>query len=297
MEEPVTPGPGAAAPADFLRDSQVERDPSAAGRYRALLGGSWNAAYFPFGGMVSALALRAMECALGEPSHRLRTATTVFSSPVESGEVQIDVQVLRAGRGMSQLHATLRNAGRSDPGHTTLAVFGSDREVPPAFEFTELEKPPAPPPEQCPPPPPVPPEMPFSRSTFFEQVETRVVKMRPVWERGWEPEGAEALRWMRYRSEVRRSDGLMDPLALVPVADTMPPSVGQKVGPGQEVFYAPSCDLTLHVFETTPHEWLLLHSRCARVRAGYASCSNEIWDPEGRLLCRATQLMYLRFGL
>ncbi len=293
----LTTGAVSAPAADFLRDSEVERDPATPGRYRAKIGDDWNAAYSPFGGLLSALALRAMQRALGAAPHALRTATTIFSSPVSSGELEIDVQVLRAGRGMSQLSATLRNAGSSDPGHTTLAVFGADRETPPAFEFTELAMPAAAPPEQCPLAPPLPPGLPFSRSTFFEQVETRIVKMRPIWEPGWEPEGAEALRWMRYRRGVRRADGSVDPLALVPLADTMPPSIGQKVGPGQEVFYAPSCDLTLHLFETTAHEWFLIHSRCARVRAGYASSTNEIWDPDGRLLCRATQLMYLRFGL
>jgi len=293
----VTTEPGSAPAADFLRDSEVAPDPATPGRYRASIGDRWNAAYYPFGGMLSALALRAMERALGEPDHRLRTATTVFSTPIASGALEIDVELLRAGRGMSQLRATLRSAGSSDAGHTTLAVFGAEREMPPVFEFTELACPAAPPPEACPPAPRPPPDQPFSRSTFFEQVESRVVKLRPLWEPGWQPEGAEALRWMRYRRDVRRADGRIDPLALVPLADTMPPAVGQRIGPGRETFYAPSCDLTLHVFESTPHEWLLLHSRCARVHAGYASCSNEIWDPEGRLVCRATQLMYLRFGL
>lgn len=293
----MTTGAVSAPAADFLRDSEVARDPGIPGRYRASVGSDWNAAYFPFGGLLSALALRAMQRELADAAHALRTATTIFSSPVASGEIEIDVQVLRAGRGMSQFSATLRNAGSKDPGHTTLAVFGADREAPPAFEFTDLAMPEAPPPEQCPLSPPMPPELPISRSTFFEQMETRNVKMRPIWEPGWEPEGAEALRWIRYRKDVRRADGRMDPLALVPLADTMPPSIGQKVGPGQEVFYAPSCDLTVHLFETTPHEWLLIHSRCARLRAGYASSTNEIWDADGRLLCRATQLMYLRFGL
>jgi acyl-CoA thioesterase len=75
----------------------------------------------------------------------------------------------------------------------------------------------------------------------------------------------------------------------------MPPSIGQKLGPGYPFFFAPSCDLSVHCFESTREEWLLVRSRCRQAGAGYASAECEIWSRDRRLLVYATQLMYLRF--
>jgi acyl-CoA thioesterase len=101
---------------------------------------------------------------------------------------------------------------------------------------------------------------------------------------------------MRFRRAPRLADGSLDPLALVALSDTMPPAIGQRLGPGYPPFYAPSCDLTVHVFEVASDEWLLVRSRCRRAGEGYASAESEIWDRSGRLLVWATQLMYLRMG-
>lgn len=280
---------------DFRRDTRVERDARRPGLYRAHISERWNAAFFPFGGVLSALALRAIECELGDARLALRTATTVFSSAVAAGDLEIEVTVLRAGRGMSQAQATLRNAGSADAGHTTLAVLGAERALPDAFRFTELAPPDVPGPDRCAPPAPAPANAPISRSSFFDQVEVRGARFHSAWDSGWEPGPAEALRWMRFRRDARAADGRLDPFALVALSDTMPPAIWQRIGPDRGMFYAPSCDLTVHFFESTPREWVLLHARCARTHAGYASATNDLWDPDGRLLCRATQLMYLRF--
>ena len=105
-----------------------------------------------------------------------------------------------------------------------------------------------------------------------------------------------AVRWMRFRRTPSSPDGSLDPLALVALSDTMPPAIGQRLGPGSPFFFAPSCDLTAHVFATTCEEWLLLRARCRRAGEGYASGECEIWSCDGHLLVYATQLMYLRLG-
>jgi acyl-CoA thioesterase len=121
--------------------------------------------------------------------------------------------------------------------------------------------------------------------------------MNAPWEDGWQAGRAEALRWMRFRKTPRAADGSLDPLALVALSDTMPPAIGQRLGPGSPAFYAPSCDLTAHLFGSTRDEWLLLRSRCRLAGEGYASGASEIWSRDGRLLAYATQLMYLRLGV
>lgn len=278
-------------PADFVADTAVER--AGDGLYRCVLPERWNAALYPMGGVTSALALRAMEAALGHPTQRLRSATVAFVSPVPAGAIEIRTAPLREGKRMSQLEATLRAAASHEVGLAALASFGEVRE---GFAFTDAEPPEAPAPERCPAPSEPPPEFRRWRAPFFEQVEFRPVRMNPPWASDWEGGRAEAVRWMRYRRAPRLADGSLDPLALVALSDTMPPAIGQRLGPGHPFFYAPSCDLTVHVFESTREEWLLVRSRCRLAADGYASAESEIWDARGRLLVWAAQLMYVRMG-
>ena len=276
-------------PADFSADTRVES--VGGGLYRCDLSNRWNAAVYPFGGVACAIALRAAQAELGGSPQRLRTMTTVFVSPVPNGPIEIQVEKLRIGRSMSQLQATARAAGGREGGLTLLAAYGQARE---GFAFVDSEPPEAPPPEQCPLPADPPPGFRRFVATFFDQIETRVVRMNPSWKSDWKAGRAEAVRWMRYRRAPRLADGALDPLALLALSDTMPPAIVQKLGPGSPFFFAPSCDLTVHVFESTWEDWLLVRSRCRRAGDGYASADCEIWSRDRRLLLYATQLMLLR---
>ena len=101
-------------PADFLADTAALR--VSEGLHRIDLSDRWNAAVYPFGGVVSALALRAMQAELGERGQRLRTATSVYVSPVPIGPLEIRVETLRHGRRMSQLLANVRAGGSASGG-------------------------------------------------------------------------------------------------------------------------------------------------------------------------------------
>ena len=72
-----------------------------------------------------------------------RTLHTTFAAQVAHGPLEIDVEVLRAGRSMSQLRAEVRNPG-TERGHLTTCVFGAPRA---GFDFTDLR-----PPEEIPDP-------------------------------------------------------------------------------------------------------------------------------------------------
>src|SRR5262249_14418855 len=97
-----------------------------------------------------------------------------------------------------------------------------------------------------------------------------------------------------YKVPQHLPDGRLDPFALPPIADTMPPALMQKLGPRHEPFHAPSLDLTVHFLEDTTSEWILVNVHARRARAGYATASAEIWDDRPRLLAFATQTMMLR---
>ena len=107
------------------------------GSYTTSISPSWELAVVPQGGIVAALAVRAMERELGDATQSLRTMTVLFAGQVAAGPVEIDVALLRRGRSMSQLTATVRNRG-AEAGLTAIAAFGAPRR---GFDFTELVMP------------------------------------------------------------------------------------------------------------------------------------------------------------
>ena len=165
------------------------------GGYRGRIDEVWNLRPLPQGGVVTALALRAMSAELDDPTQRLRTTHTSFAAQVAHGPVDIDVELLRRGRSMSHLRAEVRNPG-AVRGHLTTGIFGARRN---GFHFTDLEPPVDPPhPDDCPsfrdPPPPGIVEG-FEPMPFWEQViEGFNVSGHPPWE-DYEPASADMALW------------------------------------------------------------------------------------------------------
>ena len=131
-------------------------------------------------------------------------------------------------------------------GHLTTGIFGAPRT---GFYFTDLRPPddirPAvglpdsfatPRRRACPAFEP----MPF----WAELVEGRPAIGHAPWE-DYVPDRAERAMWYRFDESPVLDDGRLDPLALIVLADTMPGAVGEKVGPSDRSWFAPSIDLTL----------------------------------------------------
>jgi acyl-CoA thioesterase len=274
----------------------VEAHPEGGSRYRAVVSDLWNAPVLPQGGIITALALRAMAAELGTPDEALRSVTTVFAAQVPPGPVDIDVTVLRRGRTMSQAVATVRPAGQAS-GHTAVAVFGGTRA---GFEFTELRFPEVAPPEKCPSfRDPLPEDLPedaivFRRASFWERVESRVAIGHAPWD-DWVPVNSERAYWYRFDDPPVDDQGEWDPLALVTLCDTMPGAIGERMGPGTPMWFGPSADLTVHVVGRATSQWLLAHNRAQHAGDGYASVEMELWDPERGLVACATQMMFFSF--
>lgn len=288
----------------FALDTAVTREPGSpagatAARYRAVLSDSWNLRPMPQGGIVSAIALRAMAEELGHPEQRLRTLHTTFVTQVAHGDLRVDVEVLRRGRSMSHLRAEVANA-EADRGHVTTAVFGSPR---PGFDFVDLRPPDVPPPTECPsfrdPPPPGSesfPPMPF----WDQHVEGRAAMGHAPWDE-YVPDRAERAMWYRFDDTPVLDDGTLDPLALVVLADTMPGAVHEKIGRQERMWFAPSVDLTVHLLDHCRSTWVLAHNHARHAGDGYASADMALWDcgEDGaghpRLVAYATQLFLFSF--
>ena len=275
--------------------------PEGAGRYRAHVGPEWNLRPLPQGGIVTAVALRAMEAMLDDPTQRLRTLHTSYVGQVAHGEVVVETELLRRGRSMSHLRAQLTNPGAA-PGHQSTAIFGCGRR---GFAFTGLVPPTdVPPPGACPsfrePPPPGAAGS-YEPAPFWEHVvEGRRVRAHTHWETH-PPGRPEQVTWCRFDEPPWRDDGTLDPLCLSVLVDTMPGAVGERVGSERRNWFAPSVDLTVHLLDDCRSPWLLAHNRAHHAGDGYASADMALWDcgPGGtddpRLVAYATQIFLFSF--
>jgi acyl-CoA thioesterase len=276
-----------------ISDSLVVRRSSTPHRYVVHVSKDWNAPVYPSGGVTTAVGLAAMEAELGQPHQKLRTFSTMFVSTVERGDIEIDIVPLRVGNRMSQLRAEVRAAGSEGPAHLVTAAFGESRD---GFDFTDLAAPESGPPLDYPEPAQPPPGAPSFNPPFFSNVESRRVKMYSSFETGWKGGRAEAIRWIRYRTRPRLTErGVIDPIVLVPLADTMPPAIAQHHGPGFPFFHAPSVDLSMRFFADTDSEWFLTRMIGHWAGDGYASAEIAMWDEKRRLVAHAVQMMLIRF--
>lgn len=260
------------------------------GRYRVEVDEIWNCPLVPHGGLVAALAARAMETELDRPEQSLRSISAVFAEPVRPGPVEIEVSIVRRGRSISQVSATLRSVGAA-AGLTALGVFGASR---PGFAFVDLTMPDAPPPDACPSFRDGPRPEGFLHFNFWDHVEGRAVSGHAPWE-DWVPTTSEHAMWYRFDEPPFLASGILDPLALVTLCDTMPGAVRERMGPMEMVWLPPSSDLTVHVLAEAHSEWVLARNRARYAGDGYASAEMELWDPDRGLVAYGTQVMFFSF--
>ena len=277
----------------------LELRPAGDGRFRTQISDPWMLVVVPQGGIVAAVAAQAMADHLGDPDQSLRSLSAVFAGKVGGGPVEVEVTTLRQGRSMSQLTATVRNPGEA-AGLTAVAVFGRSRR---GFDFTDLAFPDVDGPDglrsfRDPLPDGVDWTPPRDVMPFWD----RVIESRPAIGRApWEPHEdgpAETASWYRLDEPPRDDAGTLHTAAVIVQCDTMPGAVGQKVPRGDEAWFGPSADLTVHLLAPARSEWLLAHNRARHAGDGYASVELALWDPAGpTLVAYATQMMFFAFGV
>jgi acyl-CoA thioesterase len=290
-DNPLRPNrTGSEAPgmASFEQQLALEHADGEPGRYVTDISDAWNCPIVPHGGVVTALAARAMELELGDADQPLRTITSVFAGQVKPGAADIDVTILRRGRSISQAMATLRNPGE-DAGLTAVAVFGARK---PGFEFTDLVPPVAPSPEECPSFRETPPD--FERIfhfNFWDQADGRVAQGHFPWDDFDPVPNAERLLWYRFDHD----PGPLTPLGALTFCDTMPGAVAERMGSGMPPWLPPSTDLTVHLLQEPRSRWVLGRNRVRHAGDGYASLEIELWDPEVGLVAYGTQIAFFAF--
>lgn len=284
--------PDAYAPADLAADTAVKPLLSTPGLYTADLPDSWDFAG-PSGGVLMTTALRAMQAQLDDSGLRPLSVTGVFCAPIAAGPLEIRVEVLRSGGSAAQVRASLASIARPGPGLEILATFVRGRSGP---DMQGVEFPDVPMPDQA---EDISGELSrpvaaFRSMRFFRNLEVRLALGHRWWTPDRQPGPARCARWLRYRKPQRDRYGRLDPFAILPLADTMPPAVWQALGPEQPLMHAPSLDLTVHFVEDTTSEWLLTDARARRARRGYATADIEIWSQDRTLVAYGTQTMMFR---
>jgi acyl-CoA thioesterase len=237
------------------------------------------------------VAMRAMQQELADPALRPLSANTHFCSPVPAGPLEVRVEVLRHGGAAAQVRAQLSSSTMPGPGLEVSATFARDRD---GVDLIDTAPPVVPPPDECPSLDEAHGIVTRERPRMFGNLESRLARGHLWWNTDWEAGPARIARWFRYKIPQTLADGRFDPLAIPPIADTMPPALIQQLGPRHDPFFAPSLDLTIHFLEDTTAEWILTAVHVPRARAGYATANAEIWDDRGRLIATATQMMLLR---
>lgn len=158
-------------------------------RYELDVAPGWRQGRGAFGGLVVAALVRAIEHRLADPARIVRSVTAELPGPVEHGTVDIAVEMLRHGKNVSTLRASLSQHGeiRSH----AVAIVGASRASTAGIAWNELARP-APPPWRdlaC-----MPMAGPGPWPEFAQHFEYRVVDGIPM--TGGAPR---ALGWLRAR--------------------------------------------------------------------------------------------------
>lgn len=247
-------------------------------RYAGQVDASWLQGRGAYGGLVAALLVRAMERELPD-GQRLARITTAFCAPLLAGPVEIQVEVVRAGRNVSTLVGRLHGSG-PDAGRTVATAQATacrGREHPMALSPSI---PPMPSVEEVPDGPSEHYLPAFAQRFSFRQC----VGPRPFCGDGPAVVGG----WCRLNE-----DGPIDAPVLAAVLDAWPPAaVGLSQG------WCPVASLEMSVeIETTapiaPRSWLFYRAKCERIADGLANERATLHRADGTRVAAAQQLIAL----
>lgn len=248
--------------------------------------------------MALAASLHAALSEVGDPAFCVRSASTLFITPLPPGPATAHVRLLRKGRSVAHVAVSLTRNG-SQPVLETIAVLGRDRA---GFTFTDRVMPDVPAPDACPsfvePPAdgPAPPLPPFAVTPMWDVMERRVAIGHRCWERDWEPAGSFGAAWLRFRETPRDAHGAFTLLPALALTDMAGEAVSHQVGPNAPDWGMVSTDHCVHAFAPPQSEWLLLAFRANRGANGFVSVATEMWDQQGELVAVSTQVILLMLG-
>ena len=245
----------------------------------------WTIGDKPHGGYLLAILARAAgdaAAAVEGPAHpHPLAATATYVAPPALGPAEVHSEVLRRGRGMSQVRARLVQEGRPRV-EATITLGRLDPDAEPWWGGTPAPVVPA-------------PEGALPSSTtgpsgmtlpIMDRVDIRLDPATAGFREG-RPGGRGELRaWLSFH------DGREpDPLSLLYALDALPPATFELAA---ATGWVPTLSLTAYVRAMPAPGPLLVRQRAGLVEARLVDEVCEVWDGRARLVAHATQLAAIR---
>ncbi len=243
--------------------------------YTASIHDGWDVVGNANGGYLLAIGARAMATAAAQP-HPV-TVTAHYLSSGKPGPVSIDPQVVKAGKRLATVRATLQG-----PDRPLIELLGSfsdltDFEGPVRVDAHPPDLPPA---EDCP------QAVPDPKLGFPPAIMGRVdLRLHPQDARflAGSPSGEPLIRgWIRLAN-----DEPMDVFGLLLASDAFPPTIFNARLP---VAWTPTVELTVHIRGVPEPGWLRCRFSTRFISGGMLEEDGEIWDSSGRLVAQSRQL-------
>ena len=263
----------------FAQAIRVRRDPQLPQRWHGEVPPGWDIVGNTNGGLLLALATRAITQATERPDPV--TVTGHFLAPGRPGPVTVDVEVLRPGG----RHATARALMTSDRTVMSVMATTTDLSTMSAPLYLDGGPPDLPPPEQC----HTQRTGPLGVPPFVERVDQR---LHPDDGRFHEPNGKSGQALMRGWFRLR-DDEPLDTVGLVLAADAFPPTTFNTDLP---IAWTPTVELTVHVRARPRPGWLRAVFRTRFVSRGNLEADGELWDDDDRLVAQSRQLQLVPRG-
>jgi len=255
----------------FAADTAVD---SSQHPYSARIAEGWDVVGNANGGYLLALGARAMAVAAAQP-HPI-SITAHYLSPGRPGPVTIDPQIVKAGRRLTTVRATLM--GEERPLIELLGSFGSIDGIE-GPERVDGSPPELPEPDQClrvrhDPDFGFPPAM-------MANLDLRLHPDDAFLE--GKPSGEPLIRgWLRLPD-----DEPMDVFGLLLATDCFPPTIFNANLP---VAWTPTVELTAHIRAIPQPGWLRCRFSTRFISGGMMEEDGEVWDQTGRLVAQSRQL-------
>lgn len=243
--------------------------------YTATIADGWDVVGNANGGYLLAMGARAMSLAAARP-HPI-TVTAHFLAPGRLGPVTIDPQIVKAGRRLTTVRATLQSAQR--PLVELVGSFGDLSEIT-GPERVDAFPPDLPPPDDC--PRAIPDPIHGFPPTMMGRVDLRLHPDDAKFLQG-APSGEPLIRgWIRLAD-----DEPIDVFGLLFATDAFPPTVFNANLP---VAWTPTVELTAHLRGVPEPGWLRCRFGTRFISGGMLEEDGEIWDESGRLVAQSRQL-------
>ena len=273
---------------EFDEGSAVSARTGEPGVYDAALGAGWRIGGGVNGGVLLAIAGRALACELGtadgdRPAHPDPLAISAYYlTPGVPGPATVRTSIVRRGRAVSTGQASLLQddgAGGEVERVRFLATYG-DLESVDADLTTSAQPPDLPPPDRCVSAAQAPPDF-LKHASLLQRLDMRLDPATTGWAVG-KPSGNGVIRgWLRM------ADGREpDPLLLLLAVDALPPVAFELGLPG----WTPTLELTAHVRARPAPGWLRVSLTNRTLAGGFLEEDAEVWDSEGRLVALSRQL-------